>query len=99
MKTKMMFGVFFLMFSIFLGNAMAEIEGTNNNFFGTGAGDSITSGTNESFFGGNAGNATTSGSHNVFMGYNTGALNTTGHSNTFLALLGSPISKSTSVGR
>ncbi len=86
MKTKMMFGVFFLMFSIFLGNAMAEIEGTNNNFFGTGAGDSITSGTNESFFGGNAGNATTSGSHNVFMGYNTGALNTTGHSNTFLGM-------------
>ncbi len=64
------------------GPAMAATEGSSNNFFGDGAGDSTT-GNDNSFFGGNSGHANSSGYDNSFFGLEAGYLNTTGHTNCF----------------
>jgi hypothetical protein len=83
------------------GSAVASTEGTNNNFFGTGAGD-ITTGVGNSFFGGQAGHSNTTGqgnsffgrsagynstaSYNSFFGITAGYINTTGASNSFFGI-------------
>ncbi len=64
--------------------AWAFTEGSNNNFFGTGAGASNTIGNFNTFMGGSAGQSNTSGITNTFIGLSAGHFNTTGGRNTFL---------------
>jgi hypothetical protein len=65
------------------GGVLFATESSDNNFFGTGAGDSNTTGTSNSFFGGNAGSSNVGGSDNSFFGHEAGLSNTGGSGNSF----------------
>jgi hypothetical protein len=69
------------------GRILLYTEGEHNNFFGTGAGASITTGASNSFFGGNAGNGNTTGYWNSFFGTAAGYLNSEGIRNSFFGTL------------
>ena len=58
-------------------------ESANNNFFGVGAGDQMTTGFRNNFFGAAAGNLTTSGQRNNFFGASAGRSNNDGSFNNF----------------
>jgi len=60
-----------------------SIEGSSNNFFGTGAGASNTTGYQNSFFGASAGTSTSTGAGNSFFGWWAGLQNTAGYYNCF----------------
>jgi hypothetical protein len=62
-------------------------ETSDNNFFGTGAGASITTGASNSFFGASSGTSNTTASHNSFFGFQAGADTTAGWSNSFFGSL------------
>lgn len=59
-------------------------ESVGNNFFGTGAGYSITSGSDNTFIGAAAGFLNDTGYDNSFLGYDAGISNTSGWQNSFL---------------
>ncbi len=59
------------------------VESTNNNFFGTWAGEANTTGDRNAFFGGYAGHRNTTGSWNAFFGRAAGHNNTTARHNAF----------------
>lgn len=65
------------------GGVRLSTEGGSNNFFGSGAGDAITTGSANSFFGGAAGNANTTGDNNSFFGHKAGSNNEDGGNNSF----------------
>jgi hypothetical protein len=65
-------------------NAGAVNTGSNNAFFGNGAGLANTSGFGNSFFGRSSGLANTTGQLNTFYGANSGLGNTTGGNNVFV---------------
>lgn len=58
--------------------------GPSGSYFGSNAGQSVTTGDNNTFFGGNAGMSTTSGVQNVFIGPGTGSGTTTGNKNVYI---------------
>ena len=72
-----------LMFMAFAGSIWAGTEGASNNFYGTGAGSSMSGGVDETFMGAYAGYKTTTGSDNTFLGYEAGYNNTDGYYNNF----------------
>ena len=70
--------------NLFAGvNAGPSNTGSENAFFGRGAGFANTGGTNNAFFGYQAGNANTT-SYNSFFGAGAGFNNTSGYSNSFV---------------
>lgn len=70
----------------FVGSRPLSTEGSSNNFFGTGAGASMTTGSYNSFFGANAGQANTTGYQNSFFGVSAGEANISGKWNSFFGI-------------
>ncbi|PYS91649.1 MAG: hypothetical protein DMF62_02140 [Acidobacteria bacterium] len=71
--------------SLFVGpNIALNNSGTNNAFFGSGAGTANTSGAANSFFGSSSGTATTVGQSNAFFGNAAGSQNLNGSFNVYV---------------
>jgi hypothetical protein len=70
--------------NLFAGSFPASNTGTQNSFFGSGAGFGNTTGVLNAFFGDSSGLSNTSGSSNTFLGADAGDSNTTGGANTFV---------------
>jgi hypothetical protein len=84
MEKKIIFCSIILLLSVFTGMAWGGTEGTNNTFYGVGAGNSIAADDScSTFIGYQAGYSNTTGIFNSLLGVSAGYANTTGSSNSF----------------
>jgi len=87
MRKAMLVVISIIMFAaIFFGSAWASGEGTDNTFYGLGAGaaDTLVSQHYNTFIGSVAGHANNVGDSNTFVGEGSGYSNTIGNTNTFI---------------
>jgi len=84
MITRITIYLLFVFLFVYAGETFAFTEGSNNNYFGIGAGGA--SGSQNALFGASAGDVNT-GSYNTFLGHKAGYSNDTGSNNTFIGYL------------